>query len=50
MRRFARHGNHGVRKDREGVKNSAILLSAIEAMADANADRLGVYRQPHLSA
>jgi hypothetical protein len=50
MPRFTRYGNGRVRKDGEGVENGAILLSAIEAMADANAARLGVYRQPHLPA
>jgi hypothetical protein len=50
LRGLTRHGNGGVRKDGEGVKDGTVLLSAIEAMTDADAARLRVYRQPYLSA
>ena len=48
--RLTRDPHMRVQIDRRSLEKSAVILSAIEAMADADAIRLAVCLEPHLAA
>src|SRR5690606_29106454 len=50
VRRLSRHRDRRVGEHCECIEKPAVLFAAIEAVADANPSRLGIDREPHLSA